>query len=192
LAPGKVTAVHVSPGDRVRAGDQLVDVFDTRLIEVRAQIPNRHLPTLRHGLSAGTDIAATANIEGRVRSLRLDRLAGKIEPGQGGVDAFFSFRGHAISIELGRTIALTIELPAKAQVIPLPATAIYGANTVYRVINNRLDRVAVQRVGEYDNGEQGSWVLVTGDAIKEGDAVLSHQLPGAVDGLKVASAPTGN
>ena len=46
--------------------------------------------------------------------------------------------------------------------------------------------------GEYDNGEQGSWVLVTGDAIKEGDAVLSHQLPGAVDGLKVASAPTGN
>ena len=192
LAPGKVTAVHVSPGDRVRAGDQLVDVFDTRLIEVRAQIPNRHLPTLRHGLSAGTTIAATANIEGRVRSLRLDRLAGKIEPGQGGVDAFFSFRGHAIPVELGRTIALTIELPAKAQVIPLPATAIYGANTVYRVINNRLDRVAVQRVGEYNNGDQGSWVLVTGDAIKEGDAVLSHQLPGAVDGLKVASAPTGN
>ncbi|GIT24389.1 MAG: hypothetical protein CM1200mP41_04330 [Gammaproteobacteria bacterium] len=58
LAPGKVTAIHVSPGDRVRAGDQLVDVFDTRLIEVRAQIPNRHLPTLRHGLSTGAAITA--------------------------------------------------------------------------------------------------------------------------------------
>ena len=75
---------------------------------------------------------------------------------------------------------------------PISIVETYGANTVYRVINNRLDRVAVQRVGEYDNGDQGSWVLVTGDAIKEGDAVLSHQLPGAVDGLKVAFAPTGD
>ena len=191
LEHGRITAVHVSPGDRVRVGDQLVDLFDTVVVEVRSQVPNRYLPILRRSLVAGVTVTAQADIEGELLVLQLDRLAGKIEPGQGGVDAFFTFDGQQVSTELGRTVSLAIKLPARPNVIALPATAIYGSETVYRVIDSRLVRARVTRIGDYENDDRGSWVLVTGDAVKDGDEVLSHQLPGAVDGLKVVATRAG-
>ena len=36
---GRITEVFVSPGDRVRPGDRLLTMFDTQMLEFRAQIP---------------------------------------------------------------------------------------------------------------------------------------------------------
>ena len=54
---GRITAVHVSPGDRVRPGDQLIDLFDTYFVELRTQVPNRYLPTLRQALNHGSSLS---------------------------------------------------------------------------------------------------------------------------------------
>ena len=85
---GRITAVHVSPGDRVRPGDRLIDLFDTNFVELRTQVPNRYLPTLRQALNHGSAVTATIELNGTAIALELNRLAGKIERGQGGVDAF--------------------------------------------------------------------------------------------------------
>ncbi|MEE1559056.1 MAG: hypothetical protein V1245_06585, partial [Arenicellales bacterium] len=64
-------------------------------------------------------------------------------------------------------------------------TAVYGADAVYHISDDRLVRVAVEHVGEYRNGEWGSWSLFRSTALQDGDTVLASQLPNAVEGLKV-------
>ncbi len=182
---GRITAVHVSPGDRVHPGDRLVDLFDTAYTEIRAQVPNRHLPVIRQSLREGMPITATATLDGTPIKLTLTRLSGKIEAGEGGVDAFFDFQGERPPLELGRTIPVLVSLPAQPGVFALPATAVYGADTVYHINNDRLIRVSVEHVGEYRNGEWGSWSLFRSTALQDGDIVLTSQLPNAVEGLKI-------
>jgi len=182
---GRITAVHVSPGDRVHPGDRLVDMFDTTATEVRAQVPNRHLPAIRQSLGAGVTIDATAMMDGSEFALQLTRLSAKIESGEGGVDAFFRFTEDRPPLELGRTMAVLVTLPTQAGVFALPAAAIYGADSAYRISDDRLERVRLQRVGGYRNGEWGSWSLFRGSALKTGDTLLANQLPNAVEGLSV-------
>ena len=182
---GRITAVHVSPGDRVRPGDRLVDLFDTTSLEVRAQVPNRHLNAIRQSLANGITINATAMMDGSEFTLELARLSAKIESGEGGVDAFFRFRGDHPTLELGRTMAVLVTLPPQESVFALPATAIYGADSAYRIRDGRLERVRLQRVGGYRNGEWGSWSLFRGEALEAGDILLANQLPNAVEGLGV-------
>ncbi len=182
---GRITAVHVSPGDRVRPGDRLVDLFDTTSLEVRAQVPNRHLNAIRQSLADGITIDATAMMDGSEFTLELARLSAKIESGEGGVDAFFRFRGDRPTLELGRTMAVLVTLPREGGVFALPATAIYGADSAYRIRDGRLERVRLQRVGGYRNGEWGSWSLFRGKTLEAGDILLANQLPNAVEGLGV-------
>ena len=47
------------------------------------------------------------------------------------------------------------------------------------------DRVRLQRVGGYRNGEWGSWSLFRGKTLEAGDILLANQLPNAVEGLGV-------
>jgi hypothetical protein len=187
IAPftGRITAVHVSPGDRVHPGDRLVDLFDITATEIRAQVPNRHLAVIRESLGAGITIDAIVMMDGSAFALELARLSAKIEAGEGGVDAFFRFAQDRPPLELGRTMAVLVTLPPQRGVFALPATAIYGTDSAYRIRDDRLERVRLQRVGGYRNGEWGSWSLFRGNALKAGDTLLASQLPNAVEGLSV-------
>jgi len=182
---GRITAVHVSPGDRVHPGDRLVDLFDITATEVRAQVPNRHLPAIRQSLGDGVTIDAVVIMDGSEFALELTRLSAKIESGEGGVDAFFGFSDDRPPLELGRTMAVLVTLPPQAGVFALPATAIYGADSAYRIRDDRLERVRLQRVGGYRNGKWGTWSLFRGSGLKTGDTLLANQLPNAVEGLSV-------
>ena len=42
-----------------------------------------------------------------------------------------------------------------------------------------------RRVGDYRNGQWGSWILFRSENLSEGDMILANQLPNAVEGLKV-------
>lgn len=182
---GRVTAVHVSPGDRTRPGDALVEIFDLDYTEVRAQIPNRYLAKLRDSLAQNEKIPASTTMDGIDVPLQLVRLAGKVEIGDGGVDGFFQLTAGHPELELGRTLAILVTLPEEPEVIALPITAIYGADAAYRISDGRLERVRLTRVGEYRNGEWGSWSLFRSEDLKPGDIVLTGQLPNAVEGLRV-------
>ncbi len=92
--------------------------------------------------------------------LQLVRLAGKVEIGDGGVDGFFQLTAGHPELELGRTLAILVTLPEEPDGNRAPRHGIYGADAAYRIGDGRLERVRLTRVGEYRNGEWGSWNLI--------------------------------
>ncbi len=182
---GRVTRVRVAPGDRVRVGDPLLELYPVADLELRAQIPFRHLPALRAALAADEPPIATARVDGRPVRAVLERLGGQTDPGRGGLDALFRVTAGEEVLEPGRVLALTLDLPPEDDVVALPFEALYGLNRVYRLEDERLAALAVEWVGERHEAEDRTQVLVRGPELRAGDRIVTTQLPNAVTGLKV-------
>ncbi|WP_426416923.1 efflux RND transporter periplasmic adaptor subunit [Aestuariirhabdus sp. LZHN29] len=188
----RVISVSVARGARVKSGDALVSLFDVSQLEVRAQIPGRYLAGLRQYLLEGEAITGRLRLDGVTTNVTLDRLAASVAGGRGGVDALFSLSPTEASfMEIGRTVVIDIDLPAQEGLIAVPAQAIYGDRRLYRVNSDQLlESVEIDKVGEWQD-ESGEWVLIRAPRLKSGERVMITQLPGAVSGLKVSSAPIG-
>ena len=185
---GRITLVNASIGERLRVGDPLVEIYDVGELEIRAQIPERYVTEVRGSLQDQDPVKAVLKIRDSVYNLVLDRFAGSIRQGQGGIDGFFRFAGSdAPALEVGRVVPLEVSLPAVPDAISLPIAALYGSNTVYRVVAGRLENVNVVYAGEHRNAEGEDRVLVTSSALKSGDQVITTQVPAAVEGLKVSA-----
>lgn len=184
---GRIASVTVAQGDRVRAGDSLLTLFDDREVELRAQVPTRDLARLRAALDAGESVQARAQVGGATVQARLDRLGAAVERGRGGADALFSVvepRRHRL--ELGRTFALTVLFPAVHDVVAVPAEALYGGERIYLLdTDSRMAGVAVERAGEFEDEDGRQLLLVRSPELAAGATVITTQLPNAVDGLKV-------
>ena len=187
---GRVIQLKASPGNRVHPGDIVATVYDTSHIEVRAQIPSRYLAPINRALNSGQPLNATLMVGGDEINLKLERLAGAIGMGQGGVDGLFSIDNEDRVI-LGRAGEVILFLPPVADALALPPTAIYGQQRVYAVQDERLKTIMIERLGEVlmENGER--WQLVKGD-IAPGTQILTAQLPDAVGGLAVQTEATPN
>ena len=181
---GPVSVVSVSAGDRVRPGVELLSLFDSNALELRAQIPTRHVATIRAALESGRDVVAQAKVDGRTVQARLNRLGARVARGSGGVDGLFGVTEGSDDLPLGLTVELNVKLTAEENTIALPPPALYGGGHVYRVNGERIERVSVDRVGE-KRDSSGNFVLVRTDELQPGDAIVATQLPNAVDGLKV-------
>lgn len=183
---GRVVSVAVSEGERVRPGDPLLTLYDSRRLRVRAQIPERHLPAVRGGLEGDAALDAVFEIENRDLPMLLSRLSASITAGDGGLDGFFRFDGRPEpSPEVGRVGILRLRMPPVADAISIPAAALYDTDTVYRVIDGRLQPVAVEYIGEHP-GEAGEpRLIVRSRELDDGDSVVATQIPAAVAGLKV-------
>ncbi len=181
---GVLTAVTVSPGDRVRSGEPLITLYDTDFVEVRAQIPNRHVATVQEALANGVTINATGTIQDTTTDLRLDRLAAVAKAGSGGVDALLRVTGGTAP-GLGRTINVVLNLPPVANAFSTPGAAVVDGCCVFVVRDNKLVRISTTRVGEIKQVTGGSRVLMISDDIKDGDQIVVSQVPSARDGLVV-------
>ena len=111
---GIVTRVPVSEGDRVRAGDALVDLYNPGQIEVRAQIPSRYAQAVTAALRADTALPVRLVADGDVLAGRIVRLANATQSGSGGVDAFIAPEGDATRLRLGGTVAVRVRARAGA------------------------------------------------------------------------------
>lgn len=182
----RIAAVSVAPGDRMRIGDPLADVFDPQTIELRAQVPNGYLASLRAGLQTGHPASANAMVDNAGVRARLDRLSARIEPGRAGADALFSVDQEAANtLELGRTVQLSVSLPAVDDVVPVPAEALYGVDLIYLLDDSRMRAIKVQRIGDFVDAGGVHRLLVKSDQISADAKIIVTQLPSAVDGLKV-------
>lgn len=181
---GRVANLNVAPGDRVRAGDSLISLYSQKRLEVRAQIPNRVLPKLRHNNQPHLSIAK-GSIDGQILDLTLDRIAAEVNGGRAGVDALFRINSDAYLPEPGRSLSIEVLLPAEEGLIALPPQSLYGLDRIYRVTGEgRLESVQVERIG--DSNETGiPKVLVRSQAIEAGDRIITTQLPNAISGLRV-------
>ncbi len=183
---GRIAKVLVAPGRRVRVGDDLLELYDTDEMLVRAQLPNRHLPRIRAALTADEPLVASGEIDGIRVAARLRSLAAEAGGGSGGVDGLFAVTQGATQINQGRFVRLQLELPARDDLIALPHEAVYGSDRVYLVdADSRMRAHSVVRVGEVrlDNGD--SRVLISAQGLPADARVVVTQLPNALDGLLV-------
>ena len=186
---GRVARLIVSRGRRVRVGDSLVEVYDTDALVVRAQLPNRALPTVRAALAGGKRLNVSGRIDGQPVMARLRSLAGEVSKGSGGVEGLFEIEGDSDILQQGRFVRLELTLPEVPGLVALPHEAIYGTDRIYRMDDeNRMRSVRVERVGEARDGGGNSRVLVRSLELVTGTRVITTQLPNAIDGLLVRIA----
>ncbi|MCP4789583.1 MAG: HlyD family efflux transporter periplasmic adaptor subunit [Gammaproteobacteria bacterium] len=177
---GRILSVHTAAGNRTRSGDRVISMYNTQTLEVRSQIPARYLPYLQ----SGQQLRAQLNNNSINMQLPLVRLSAETSNSQGGIDAFFTLPKNA-SLEVGRNVQLTLALPVEQQVVAIPALALYGQNRVYRVVENRLQAVLVERLGEIRNSEGQPLTLIRGNDLNDDDQLITTQLPNAITGLLV-------
>ena len=182
---GRLSRVHVSPGNRVRAGDPLIDIYDNTRVEIRAQIPLHYLPRIRAALDISIKLKARATVDDRHITAILERLSTRIERGSVGADGLFNVTRGGAGLALGRVIEVVVELPPENNVVALPAPALYGANTIYTVENDRLRALTVERVGITHSSDGNDRVLVRSPKLKPGSMIVINQLPNAINGLRV-------
>lgn len=185
---GVITAVHVAPGERVQSGQALIRLYNSQDLEIRAQIPDRHLAQIRLALSNGKTIQAHAERYGQAVELSLARLSGQANRGAGGVDALFSpkLNTTAATLPLNSTVKVFVDLPALNHVATLPVSALYANKRIYRIVDERLEALEVEQVGARFDSQGRSRVIVKGATLKAGDQIVTTQLPNAISGLKVS------
>ena len=189
---GRIANLNVSLGDRVRIGDNLLSIYDLGHLEVRAQIPGRYLKQIRDDLAQGKTPKAIANLDGHTLAFELNRLSGETRQDSGGVDGLFSLIEDDHILALGTFIELSLSLGSQDNVIVMPFNALYGLNRVYRINDGYLEAVKITRVGEYENSQGQTQLLIRSDTLQEGDRVVSTQLPNAITGLRVEAVNDGS
>ena len=182
---GVISRVRVAPGDRVAPGTVLVELFDAHALEVRAQAPSGVLARLREAIAADDALAARARVDGVDLMLRLRGLSGRVNEASGSVEALFDIGQGGEGMVLGRFVALDLEMPPLEGLVALPPEAVYGRDRIYLLDDGRMRAATVERMGEtrLENGQ--SRVLVRGERLQDGVAVIVTQLPNAIDGLRV-------
>jgi multidrug efflux pump subunit AcrA (membrane-fusion protein) len=180
---GRVTALHVAQGERVRAGSQLLEAYDLGQLELRAQIPSRYLPVLRQSLKQGQSLHALAVMEGVRIPLTLVRIGAAVTTGNAAVDIYFSPQTNGLQdFPLGSVANVQLQLPAVERAFALPADSLYGTNSLYKIVDNRLQLIRVERHGAYD--DQGR-LIFSSNEVSSGDQILTSKFANAMDGIKV-------
>ena len=185
---GRITEVFVSPGDRVRPGDRLVAVFDTDMLELRAQIPLRYLPVVRTALDRGERLGARALVDGQEVRAELQRLTARVDRGSGGADGLFRVTMGNDWLQLGRTVEFVLDLPAVENAVAAPREALYGTDRVFVLDGDRMKSVEVERIGDSRADDGSDRVILRSPELKPSDRLIVTHLPNAIDGLKVKVA----
>ena len=114
----------------------------------------------------------------------VERVTAEIDAARGGIEVFArisddALRSAALLPRPGAFVEVSIEDKAYRDAARIPATAIYGTDTVYVVVDERL---APRRVAVI--GRAGSDLLVRGELV-EGERVVVTRITEAGEGLKV-------
>ncbi len=184
---GVISDLQVSQGDRVRVGDPLMRLQNPAAIEIRAQLPSRIARSLSESMQEGATIPALIETDGLPVAGQLLRVSGQTTVGSGGVDSFIGVKAdQGISgLRLGSTVSVTLELPPVKNVITVPGEAIYGSNQLYKVSDNRMEMIEVERVGEREYSDGRTEVLVRAPALNATDRIIITKLANAANGLLV-------
>lgn len=182
---GRISNLNVSIGDRVRAGDSIIALYDISALEVRAQLPGRYVAEVRAMMREKAEIIAKANIDGHDMRFELTRFSGEVQQDSGGIDGLFKVIDDRFPLALGTFVSLKMTLAKQDNVVGIPYNALYELDHVYIIKDGHLQRAAVQQVGEFTTEEGQKWLLVRSDAIQDQDLVVTTQLPNAITGLRV-------
>lgn len=180
---GVVGNVQAAVGDQVNANTALLDFYPLQGMELRAVVPQIHSQSFIQALQDGMELQARSLDIDPPLSMTLKRIAGQADAR--GVEALFSVDQPQAGLRLGNLLAISVARPARDDSVALPYSALYGNDTLYQVQDSRLQRIAVQRVGETLNEAGERRVLVRSPELQAGMQIVTTHLPNAVQGLKV-------
>lgn len=187
---GLVGNVQAAVGDQVNANAALLEFYPLQGMELRAVVPQVHSQSFIQALQDGGQLQARSlDLEPAI-TLTLKRIAGQADAR--GVEAIFSVDQPQPGLRLGNLLAISVARPVRDDSVALPYSALYGNDTLYQVLDGRLQRIEVQRVGETLNEQGERRVLVRSPKLSGGMEIVTTHLPNAVQGLKVdtgAAAP---
>ncbi|MGK0501015.1 MAG: RND family efflux transporter MFP subunit [Oceanicoccus sp.] len=194
---GVVSELNISLGDRVRYGDAILRIQNPEAMEIRAQIPSRYADSLRLSINQGDMVAAKVSLgistaraqDGLYISGQMIRVSGLTRESSGGVDSFIGFQQAPLGLSLGSTVKIQVELPAVMNVIAVPAEAIYGSNKIYTVVEDRMQMLEVERLGESRLPDGSTQVLIRSSKLSNSEQIIITKLANASDGLRVKVSP---
>ncbi len=172
-------------GKRVGVGDRVARLIDADRLEVRFHASNNDFARL---LAAGGYRGRNARVLWRVGKEALafeaviDRVEGEIDPTTGGVELFARIRDAGPEGILRPGAFMEVLVPDRVydNVVRLPESALHEDDTVYVVVDGRLEardiEVLVHTAGD---------VLVRG-ALRPEDRVVTTRFPEIAPGVRVA------
>ena len=182
---GIILSTNVSPGERLRPGEELLKLYSTENVELRAQLPQTFVGIIKNALKQQIQLQGTVITNNGDITVVLHRVSGAFAETGFGVDALFEVTDEDADLfVIGEVLEVLLKLPVIHDVYSIPVSSIYGTNRIYRIEKERLVAVNVEKLGgQIKQGKQ--FILVRSEKLTPGDEIITTQLPHAVSGLKV-------
>ena len=184
---GRITKLFVSPQNRLRTGDDVLTLYDSEAVEIRAQIPLKYLPILELALQKNNPIYGKAFPSKNAITIELSRLSGAVAPGSGGIDGLFIVNTKTLlqPVSIGQSLSILLDLPAVKHSLSVPPQAIYGQDRIYTVENSQLVSHHITRLGKTTSENGKTIFIIDGSNIPTDANILVTQVPNAISGMSV-------
>ena len=173
-------------GKRVGVGDPIARLIDAGRLEAKFHLSDRAFARL---LAAGGYQGRSARVvwrlagSGIVHDAVIDRLESEIDATSGGVELYARLDGVGVDTVLRPGAFVEVRVPDRiyADVVRLPERALHQGDTVYTVVDDRLEPRVVEVVVR--SGEE---VFVRGDLAPD-DRIVTVRFPEIGPGVRVAA-----
>lgn len=180
-----VTDVAAQVGRIVGVNDKVATLIDRDRIEVAFNVTNNQFGRLSRGnggiVGRNVDIRWQVGDEPLIFQGTIERIGAQVSSEAGGVKLYATVKEPAKGVALRPGTFVEVRVPDTkfSDVARLPSTAVFNGNTVFAIVDGKLDRRNVKIIGT-----AGSDVLVRGD-LKSGEAVMTTRLSLPGDGVSV-------
>jgi len=182
---GYIHNVSVNLGEQVSRGKVIISLFDSEQREIRALLPEKYSYLLQKALSEKEDLIGFAETENYQKSIKLDRVSGNIDRGLAGSYVYFKLSEPGDVFLTGQTLDITLNLPAVENSIALPHDALYGTDSIYKIVDDHLQRLEIDWLGETLIDKRNARILIRSPDIGVEDLLLTSKFANAAHGLKV-------
>ncbi|MDP6351284.1 MAG: efflux RND transporter periplasmic adaptor subunit [Alphaproteobacteria bacterium] len=186
---GYLADIATEVGERLTPGDRIGRLIDSDRLEAElflsdAQFARAFDPTSGRPFGRAT-VIWRAGEQAHVFDAEIERIESEIDPTTGGIHVYARILGLAPEVPLrpGAFIEARLAERLYIDVARLPATALHHGDTVYAVVEERLEPRAVTVIG-HDTGS----ILVRGE-LGAGEPILVTRFTEVGPGVKVIQAP---
>ena len=180
---GVITDVDAQIGRQLAANDAVARLIDDRSLEIAFQLADADFGRLWQSGLIGREITGRWRLGAATFTLpaTIARVVPTIDPTSGGVTVYARLDGDHRDVPLRPGAFIEVEMQDRLyeDVVELPASALFGSDTVYVIEDDRLRAESVELIAA-----SGDRVLIAAD-IAEGARILTSRLAEVAPGLRV-------
>ena len=182
---GYLTSVSAALGKRLSVNDPVVRLLDQAQLDIQIHLSDADYGRLVSSAAGlrGRPVDVTWRAGDRNFPFRavIQRADGEVDAASGGVRVYARIEGDAAKVPLRPGAFVEVRIPDRVYrgATQLPETALVGGDTVYAVVDGRLEPRPVALLARVGND-----VVVSG-GITEGESVATTRFPEIGPGVKV-------